>query len=72
MRVTHSIAMGWILPGVRATGLRAEFALAGIIQFQNGKVAHEHLYWDQATVLSQMGILDLPLTPSASAVRGNF
>jgi len=72
MRCTHSIAMEWILPGVRATGRRAEFALAGIIQFQNGKVAHEHLYWDQATVLSQMGILDHPLAAAGVGSAGQL
>jgi carboxymethylenebutenolidase len=61
MRFTHTIDMDWILPGVRPTGRRAEFVLAGIIQLQDSKVAHEHLYWDQATLLSQMGVLDHPL-----------
>jgi carboxymethylenebutenolidase len=61
MRFTHTIDMDWILPGVRPTGRRAEFIMAGIIQLQDGKVAHEHLYWDQATLLSQMGVLDHPL-----------
>ena len=58
MRFTHSIEMDWILPGLRPTGRTAEFALAGIIQFERGKVAHERLYWDQATLLSQMGVLN--------------
>lgn len=61
MRFTHSIDMDWMLPRVPVTGRRAEFALVGIIQFQAGKVSHEHLYWDQATVLSQLGVLDHPL-----------
>ena len=61
MRFTHSIEMDWILPGLRPTGRTAEFVLAGAIQFEGGKVAHEHLYWDQATLLSQMGVLDHPL-----------
>jgi len=61
IRFTHTIDMDWLLPGVRPTGRRAEFLLAGIIQLQDGKVAHEHLYWDHATLLSQMGILDHPL-----------
>jgi len=58
MRFTHSIEMDWILPGLRPTGRTAEFALAGIIQFEGGKVAHERLYWDQATLLSQIGVLN--------------
>ncbi len=61
IRFTHSIDMEWILPSLRPTGRKAEFVIAGIIQVQDGKVAHEHLYWDQATLLSQMGVLDLPL-----------
>src|SRR5262249_35842148 len=31
------------------------------IQIQTGKVASEHFYWDQATVLSQLGVLDIPV-----------
>jgi carboxymethylenebutenolidase len=61
MRFTHSIEMDWILRGLRRTGRTAEFILAGVIQFEGGKVAHEHLYWDRATLLSQMGVLDHPL-----------
>ncbi len=61
IRFTHTIDMDWMLSGVPATGRRAEFALVGIIRFQAGKVANEHLYWDQATVLSQLGVLDHPL-----------
>jgi carboxymethylenebutenolidase len=61
IRFTHTIDMDWLLPGVRPTGRRAEFLLAGIIQFQGGKVAHEHLYWDHATLLSQLAVLDHPL-----------
>ena len=60
VRFTHTLEMGWMLPGVRPTGRRVEFALVGIIQFDSGKVANEHLYWDQATVLSQLGVLDHP------------
>jgi carboxymethylenebutenolidase len=65
IRFTHSIEMDWILPGLQPTGRTAEFVLAGVIQFEGGKVAHEHLYWDQATLLSQMGVLD-----HALAARG--
>ena len=60
VRFTHTIEMDWILPGVRPTHRSAEFALACVIQFEAGKLASEHLYWDQATLLSQMGVLDHP------------
>ena len=61
VRFTHTIDMDWLLPGVRPTGRKAEFIVAVCIQFDGGKIAHEHVYWDQATVLSQLGVLDHPL-----------
>jgi carboxymethylenebutenolidase len=61
VRFTHSIDMDWLLPNLRPTHRKAEFVLAAIIQFEAGKVAYEHLYWDQATLLSQLGVLDQPL-----------
>ena len=61
IRFTHTVDMDWMLSGVPATGRRAEFALVGVIRFQAGKVANEHLCWDQATVLSQLGVLDHPV-----------
>jgi carboxymethylenebutenolidase len=60
IRFTHTLRMDWMLPDVPATNRKVEFALVGIIGFQGGKVASEHLYWDQATVLSQLGILNHP------------
>ena len=68
LRFTHSLRMDWMLPGVPPTGRKAEFLLVGIIGFQNGRVASEHLYWDQATVLSQLGVVD---TPVAAAGTGS-
>ena len=62
MRFTHTVDMDWMLSGLPATGRRAEFALVGVIRFQAGKVTHEHLNWDQATVLSQLGVLEHPAT----------
>ena len=61
VRFTHTLEMDWILPGVRPTGRKAEFVLVGIIQFRDGKIAHEHIHWDQATLLSQLGVLDHPV-----------
>ncbi len=61
VRFTHTLDMVWMLPGVAPTGRKVEFVLVGIVQFQAGKVAWEHIHWDQATVLSQLGVLDHPL-----------
>jgi carboxymethylenebutenolidase len=60
IRFTHSLRMDWLLPSVPVTDRKVEFALVGVIGIEGGKVASEHLYWDQATVLSQLGVLDHP------------
>lgn len=57
-KFTHTIQMDWMLPGVAPTGKRVEVPTVAIIRFRDGKVAHEHLYWDQASVLVQLGLLD--------------
>jgi carboxymethylenebutenolidase len=61
MRFTHSIRMDWLLPGVAPTGKRVELPFVAIIRFDGDKIAHEHLYWDQASVLVQLGLLDRSL-----------
>jgi carboxymethylenebutenolidase len=60
-RFTHSIRMDWLLPGIPPTGKRVELPFVVIVQFEGDKVAHEHLYWDQASVLVQIGRLDRTL-----------
>ena len=55
---THSIEMDWMLPGVAPTGKFVEVPLVAIVHFRDGKLAHEHIYWDQASVLVQVGLLD--------------
>lgn len=61
VKFTHTIQMDWMLPGIAPTGKRIEVAVVAIVQFRDGKLAHEHLYWDQASVLVQLGMLD-PVT----------
>ena len=55
---THDVEIDWMLPGIAPTGRKVEIPLVAIVQFRDGKLAHEHIYWDQATVLVQVGILD--------------
>ena len=55
---THTVEMPWMLPGVPPTGKRVEIGLVAIVRFREGKVAHEHIYWDQASVLKQIGLLE--------------
>ncbi len=55
---THTSEIDWMLPGIAPTGRKVEIPLVAIVQFRDGKVAHEHIYWDQASVLVQIGRLD--------------
>ncbi|HHT9119763.1 MAG TPA: ester cyclase [Candidatus Hypogeohydataceae bacterium YC41] len=64
-KFTHTIEMEWMLPGIPPTGKRVEVPLVVVIQFQNGKIAHEHIYWDQASVLVQLGLIDDKTLPVA-------
>ncbi|MUH01499.1 hypothetical protein F7734_58250 [Scytonema sp. UIC 10036] len=57
-KFTHTVWMEWILPSVAPTGKRVEVPVVAIVQFRDGKLAHEHIYWDQASVLVQLGMLD--------------
>ena len=54
---THPREMPWMLPGVPPTNRRVEIPLVAIVRFRDGKLAHEHIYWDQASVLKQIGLL---------------
>jgi carboxymethylenebutenolidase len=62
---THTMRMDWMLPGVEPTGKRVEVPLVVVVRFRDGKLAHEHIYWDQASVLVQLGLLDPATLPVA-------
>src|SRR5437016_9966840 len=64
-RCTHTTRMDWLLPGVPPTGRRLELVTVVIVTFENGKIHHEHIYWDQAAALVQPGLLDAAKRPVA-------
>ncbi len=67
---THTVVIDWLLPGVAPTGRPVEMAVAVFVGFADGKISHEHIYWDQAGVLVQTGLLEpgnLPVTGAQSA-----
>src|SRR5258708_25262265 len=71
-KFTHTIPMDWILPGIPPTGKRVEVPLVAIVRFRDGKLAYEHIYWDQASVLVEIGLLDpasLPVVGVESAKK---
>src|SRR5919202_7078943 len=69
-RFTHTVEMDWLLPGIPPTGRRVEIPIVVVVQFRDGKIASEHIYWDQASVLVQVGLIDpekLPVSGAESA-----
>jgi len=68
-KFTHTIRMDWMLPGLPPTGKRVEVPLIAIVRFRDGKLAHEHIYWDQASVLVQLGLIDAANLPVAGVER---
>jgi carboxymethylenebutenolidase len=63
---THDIEMPQLLPGVAPTGRHVKLAFCVVVGFGDGKVSHEHIYWDQASLLVQIGLID----PAAFPVTG--
>ena len=73
MYFTHDCPIDYMLPGISPTGRKVALPHVVVMKFKGGKVAHEHIYWDQACVLAQIGLLDpsqLPVTgvPQAEAL----
>ena len=72
IKFTHSLEIDWMLPGIPPTNRRVEVPLVVIVRFRDGKLAHEHIYWDQASVLVQIGLIDprkLPVAGLESAKK---
>jgi carboxymethylenebutenolidase len=67
---THDEEIDWLLPGIAPTGKKVEIPMIAVIRFRGDKLYNEHIYWDQATVLVQVGLLDpakLPVAGVATA-----
>jgi len=62
---THTIKMDWMLPGVAPTNRHVKIPLIVVVHFRDGQLAHEHIYWDQASVLAQLGLIDATALPVA-------
>jgi carboxymethylenebutenolidase len=60
---THDIVMDWMLPSIQPTHRKVEIPMVVVVQFEGDKIACERIYWDQASVLVQIGLLDQALLP---------
>ena len=68
---THDREMDAILPGIKSTGRWVELPHAVVVGLEDGKVAYEHIYWDQGSALYQLGLLPegLPVVGAEAAQR---
>jgi carboxymethylenebutenolidase len=71
VRFTHSRPMPFNLPGVEPTGRRVELPHVVVVGFEGGKVAYEHVYWDQASLLVQVGLLDPSTVPALGVAQAH-
>ena len=71
VRFTHTTQVDWMLPRVAPTGRKVEVPMVAIVQFQGDKLVHEHIYWDQASVLAQIGLLDTTGLPVIGAQQAH-
>jgi carboxymethylenebutenolidase len=70
---THDREMRVFLPGVAPTGRKVVLPHVVVMGFdETARVAYEHIYWDQASLLVQVGLLDptrLPVSGAEQARR---
>jgi hypothetical protein len=66
----HTKEMPWILPGIPPTNKKVEIVIVSIVCLRGGKLYHERLYWDQASVLYQTGLLDPEKVPGTLKDQG--
>jgi carboxymethylenebutenolidase len=66
-RCTHTVQMDWLIPGVPPTGRPLELVIVVVVVFDGDKIHHEHIHWDQASALVQLGLLAPAKLPVAGA-----
>jgi carboxymethylenebutenolidase len=54
---THDREIDYLLPGIAPTGKYVEIPHVVVMKFENNRISHEHIYWDQASVLVQLGLI---------------
>jgi hypothetical protein len=66
----HTTQMPWILPGIPPTNQKVEIVVVSLVSMRGGKIWHERIYWDQASVLFQVGLLDPDEVPETMKNKG--
>lgn len=68
MSFTHDTEIDWLIPGIKPTGQYVQIPMLGVIKFRGPKLCHEHIYWDQASLLLQLGVIDGKDLPIAGVI----
>ena len=63
LKFTHTREIDYLIPGIAPTGKYVELPHVVVMKFVGNKIAHEHIYWDQASLLAQIGLLDADNLP---------
>ncbi|KAF3806267.1 hypothetical protein GCG54_00006029 [Colletotrichum gloeosporioides] len=56
-KCTHDKVIDWLLPGVPPTGKHLSIPFTSVVNVRGDHLHHEHIAWDQATALRQLGLL---------------
>lgn len=67
---THADKIEWILPGIPATGKKVEVVMVSVVRMVGGRLESERVYWDQASVLMQVGLLSPEMVPAGMKKKG--
>lgn len=70
MSFKHTQELYWMLPGIPATDKQVEVAVVSVVAVRGGKLYSENVYWDQASVLMQLGLLDPKHIPKNMRDKG--
>jgi carboxymethylenebutenolidase len=71
VRFTHTVRMDWCLPGIAPTEKPVLLPMLVVVQFRGDKLAHERIYWDQASLLVQLGLLNPERLPVVGVESAN-
>ena len=66
-KFSHTQEIPWLLPGVNPTNRQVEIIIVSVVCMRGTKLCHEHIYWDSASVLAQIGLIDAKSLPVVGA-----
>ncbi|KAG4433053.1 hypothetical protein IFR05_011471, partial [Cadophora sp. M221] len=56
-RFTHDKVIDWLVPGIPPTQKHVRVPFTSVVNVRGDRLYHEHIAWDQACVLRQLGLL---------------